>query len=112
MGLLARFPRIAAWLVVLALVGMGTLCALQGLRALEPQTPERLEHVHGIVVAMRAGDQFAVRAPGHVGIIWFRIASGARISLAHLERHLQEHASTDVYYLDQGQDMPLAWVAD
>ncbi len=39
MGLLARFPRLAAWIMALALVSMGTLCAIQGLRALEPGAP-------------------------------------------------------------------------
>lgn len=112
MGLFARFPRLAAWVIVLALLGMGTLCALQGLRMLEPDAPPRLEHVHGVIVAMRGDDEFAVRAPGHTGTIWFRVAHGAPISLAHVQRHLQEHAPTDVYYQDQQGDMPLAWIAD
>jgi hypothetical protein len=108
MGLLARFPRLAAWVVVLALVSMGTVCALQGLRALEPETPQRLDHIHGVVVAMQSGDRFAVRVPGHASAIWFRIAPGAHISLAHIQRHLQEHAPTDVYYQDRRQGTPLA----
>lgn len=112
MGLLARFPRLAAWVVVLALVSVGTLCALQGLRALEPGTPSHLDHIHGIVVAMQEGDRFAVRVPGHATMVWFRIAQGAPISLAHIERHMQEHAPTDVFYQDQQNGMPLAWVAD
>lgn len=112
MRLLARFPRLAAWVMALALVGMGTLCALQGLRALDPGVPSRLEHVHGIIVAMRAGDRFAMRVPGHTGNVWFRVANGAHISLAHVLRHLQEHAPTDVYYQDQQQGPPLAWIAD
>lgn len=112
MGLLVRFPRLAAWVVVVALVGVGTLCALQGLRVLEPETPSHLDHMHGIVVAMQAGGRFAVRVPGHAKMVWFRIALGAPISLAHVERHMQEHAPTDVFYLDQPEGLPLAWVAD
>jgi hypothetical protein len=112
MGLLVRFPRLAAWMVVLVLVGVGTLGALQGLQALEPEIPSHLDHIHGTVVAMRAGDRFAVRVQDHTRMVWFRIAQGAPISLAHIQRHLQEHAPTDVYYQDQGKGLPLAWVAD
>lgn len=112
MNLPARFPRVAAWLVVLALLGIATLCALQGLRALEPSAPARLEHVHGIITAMRGEDDFAVHVPGHVGVEWFRIAPGAHISLAHLQRHMHEQAPTDVYYQSERHGLLLAWIAD
>lgn len=119
MGLLARFPKLAAWVIVLLLVGVGTLCALRGLRALEPGAPPHLSHVQGIVIAVRTSGEFAVRVVGHASrsghagnTLWFHVAQGARISLAHLQRHLQERAPTDVFYLDQRQGLPLAWVAD
>jgi len=119
MGLLARFPKFAAWVIVLLLVGVGTLCALRGLRALEPGAPPHLNHIQGIVVAVRAGGDFAVRVADHAGrtghtgnTLWFHVAQGARVSLAHLQRHLQERAPTDVFYLDQRQGLPLAWIAD
>lgn len=116
MGLFARFPKLTAWVIVLAVVSVGTLCAVQGLRALEPGAPPYLSHVQGIVVAVQAGGAFAVRVPGHAGQpgnnLWFHVAHGAHISLAHLQRHLQEHAPTDVYYQSQRQGLPLAWVAD
>jgi len=108
----ARFPRVAAWLMTLTLLGLTTLGALQGLRALEPAAPERLDHVHGVITAMRGGGVFAVRVAGHPGVVWFRIARGAHISLAHLERHLHEQAGTDVYYEDQPNEPMLAWLAD
>lgn len=116
MGLFARFPKLAAWVMVLALVGVGTLSAWQGLRALEPGAPSHLSHIQGVVVAVRAGGEFAVRVPSHSGhpgnTLWFQVAHGARISLAHLQRHLRERAPTDVYYQDQRQGLSLAWVAD
>lgn len=112
MSLFARFPRLTAWVLVLALLGMGTLCALQGLRALDSSAPPRLDFVHGTIVAIQAPDRFAVRVSGHTGNIWFRVAHGAHISLAHIQRHLRERAPTDIYYQDQQQGMPLAWIAD
>jgi hypothetical protein len=104
--------------VTLILLGLATISAAQGLHALEPAAPEHLDHVHGVIAAIRGEDVFAVRVPGRSGVIWFRVAGGAHISFAHLERHLHEQAGTDVFYVDQrGQgDQPrdplLAWLAD
>lgn len=112
MRLAARFPGFTAWLMTLALLGMTTLGALQGLRALEPIAPGHLEHIHGVITAIHGGGIFAVRTPGRAGVIWFRVARGAHISLTHLERHLHEQAGTDVYYQDQPHEPLLAWVAD
>jgi len=113
MHFLARFPFVAAWIVAFTLIVVGTLIALQGLRALEPSAPGELDHLHGIIVATRAGEAFAVEVPGHAKPIWFRVARGAPVSFAHILRHLQEHAPTDIYYLQARHDgMPLAWIAD
>ena len=112
MRLLARFPIFTAWVVALALIGVGTLVALQGLRALEPSVPSHLEHLHGVIVAVHAGDLFAVAAPGHTKPVWFCIAHGAHVSFAHVLRHLREHAPTDIYYRTQDHGLLLAWIAD
>lgn len=111
MKLSARFPRLSAWLMTLALLGLVTLGALQGLRALETSAPEHMEHMKGIVTAIRGGDDFAARIPGHAGLVWFHIARGGRISLAHLQRHMREQAPTDIYYEAQHGAL-LAWIAD
>lgn len=112
MILLARFPRIMAWIVVLVVLGTATLGALQGLHVLEPDMPVPMAHIHGIIVAVKAGEVFAVRVPGHAGVLWFHAAPDAPLSFAHLLRHLHEHASTDIYYEGQRQGLPLAWIAD
>jgi hypothetical protein len=113
MRLLARFPFLAAWIVVFTLIGLGALLALQGLRALEPSAPPALDHLHGIIVATSSGDMFAVEVPGRAKPVWFRVARGAPISFPHILRHLHEHAPTDIYYLKaQDGGMCLAWIAD
>ena len=110
---MARFPRFSAWLVSLALVAAGTLGSIFGLRALQPDVPAHLGHVHGLIVAVEANGMFAVSLPGRKNRIWFKPAPGSSISLAHLLRHLHEHAPTDIYYqLIQQQGVLLAWVAD
>lgn len=118
----ARYPRLAAWVVALAFVGVGTLggvLGLQalgpvGLQALEPALSSNLTHVHGQIVAVENNGSFAVQVPGYKSPLWFRIAPGAPISLDHLRRHLREHAATDVYYRTQQrlQGMFAAWYAD
>jgi hypothetical protein len=112
MRLLARFPTFTAWVVTLALIGVGTLATLQGLRALEPSAPSHLDHLHGVIVAIRAGDLFAIKVAGYTEPVWFRVAQGAPISFAHVLRHLHEQAPTDVYYLTESHGLPLAWIAD
>jgi hypothetical protein len=116
MRLIARFPRFAAWVVTLALVGAGTWGGIFGLQALEPVLPAHLAHVHGIVVAIRANGWFAVQVSGQADLIWFRPAPGSAISLDHLRRHMRERAATDVYYQATSpfptRGALLAWDAD
>lgn len=101
-----------AWLTVVALLGVLTLGVLQGMRTLGQQSQARMEHVHAFVVAIRAGDVFAVRVPGRTGVLWFRAARGGHISFAHLWRHLHEHAPTDIVYEQQPNQPLVAWEAD
>ncbi len=108
----AHYPRLAAWVVALALIGVGTFGGALGLRALEPAVPANLAHVHGVVVTVENNGVFAVQVPGLRSPLWFRIAPGAPISLDHLRRHLREHAGTDVYYQVRQYGPQLAWKAD
>lgn len=110
----AHYPRLAAWVVLLALIGVGTFGGVLGLRALEPAVPANLTHVHGVVVAVQSTGKFAVEMPEVNSPIWFIVAPGAPISLDHLRRHQREHAATDVYYQAQNRQRGffLAWKAD
>ncbi len=110
----ARFPRFSAWVVVLALIAVGTAGGVLGLRAMQPTAPANLAHVHGIIVSVQNNGTFAVQLPGAKSMLWFRIAPGAPISLDHLRRHLHERAPTDIYYQTQIRlrGMFLAWEAD
>jgi hypothetical protein len=109
-------PRLAAWLVSLMLIGAGTAASLVGMQALTPPPPYstsgKLMHVHGLIVAMERNDTFAVRVPGRKAWLWMRCASDARISLAHLGRHLSERAPTDVQYQVGPHGVLLAVYAD
>jgi hypothetical protein len=112
MTLIARYPRIAAWVISLALIAALTLGGIQALRALEPQVPASLAHMHGVIVAVHQDSVFGVRAQGQTKTHWFRPAPGAPISMQHLLRHLHERAATDIYYQARSQGVWLAWEAD
>ena len=112
MGLLLRFPRFTAWLITITLIGGMTASAVLGLHSLAPSASVQLDHTHGYIVATRGDNEFALSEPGRRGVEWFRIAPGGHVSMAHLLRHLREHAATDVTYQTAGQGMPLVWTAD
>jgi hypothetical protein len=110
----AHYPRFAAWVVLLALIGIVTFGGVLGLRTLEPALPANLSHVHGVVVAVENNGTFAVQTPEYNSPLWFRIVPGAPISLDHLRRHMHERAGTDVYYQKNTQQHKMfpAWEAD
>jgi hypothetical protein len=111
MRLLWWFPRVTAWLATLIVIGAVSAGAVVGLRAANATTAGR-RHVHGLVVAVQGNDEFALAQAGRPGREWFHIAPGAHISLAHLRRHLHEHAGTDVTYTVTASGALLAWTAD
>ena len=112
MTLIARYPRIAAWVISLALIVALTLGGMQALKPLEPQVPAGLSHLYGVIVAVQPDSVFGLRAQGQTKTRWFRPAPGAPISMQHLLRHLHEHAGTDVYYRATTQGVWPAWIAD
>lgn len=110
-----RMPRLAAWLVTLVLVAAGTWGCLQGVQVLQSAPAgdqSQMGHAHGLIVAIRPDESFAIRVPGQRGVLWVRPAPGAPISMDHLWRHLHERAPTDVVYQPVRKGLPLAWIAD
>lgn len=107
--------RIGAWLLVLAVVLLTTWLAIAGLSLLARPVPAGLDTAHGTILAVRGGALFEVRVTegaGHVRTLWFRVAPGSPISVAHLERHMTEHAATVIAYREDGHGTLWAWVAD
>lgn len=104
MGRLAR--RVVAWVVVVALVGCGTLDGVQAVcwasqcATASSAGGQAFEALHGEVVAMRDDQAFAVRVvdrrSGRASVVWVQVMPDSRLSMAHLRRHLRDHAGTDV----------------
>ncbi|HUY76501.1 MAG TPA: hypothetical protein VMV29_06995 [Ktedonobacterales bacterium] len=112
MRLFWRFPRVTAWLATVIVIGGATAGAALGLHAAPSVSSASLRHIHGVVVSTQGNDEFALATPGRPGREWFHLAPGAHISMAHLRRHLHEHAGTDVTYQITASGMLIAWTAD
>jgi hypothetical protein len=57
-----------------------------------------VQHADGSIVAIGPGKDFALKtATG--AILHFQCGMMCRASSGHMQRHLREHAHTDVYYI-------------
>lgn len=122
MGRLTR--RAVAWVVVLALVGLGMLDGLQALSWASGRATGATDHgqvfeqLHGEVVAMRDDSAFALRVvdrrTGRASVVWVQLMPDSHVSMAHLRRHLRDHAGTDVEVRpgERKGDMPQVVAAD
>ena len=93
------FPRITAAICVLLLIGsLSFLCI--GLLS-QSESPinqgNNVELVKGVVVAIPSGRNFVLETASGKDL-YFHCSSLCHASLAHLWRHLHEHALTDVFY--------------
>jgi hypothetical protein len=107
------FPRIGAGLFVLLLIGCCAAAAIGLVARVGPALAHgnAVEHEAGKIVAIGPGKDF-----------WLETAEGQRLrfqcntrcrgSLGHLQRHLREHAYTDVYYIRGENNSLLAMDVD
>lgn len=101
------FPRIAAAICVLLLIGSLALVSVGGVALLGPMFAhgDDVVHAQGKIVAIGPGMNFMLQtATGQR--LNFQCSNQCRASLGHMQRHLREHALTDVYYI-QGPDRSL-----
>ncbi len=101
------FPRIAAAICVLLLIGSLAVVAVGGVALLGPMFAhgDDVAHAQGKIVAIGPGMNFMLQtATGQR--LNFQCSNQCRASLGHMQRHLREHALTDVYYI-QGPDRSL-----
>jgi len=107
------FPRITAAACVLLLIGsLFLLCigllAHSEFSALQGQ---HVELVRGEIVAIESGRDFVLETASGKDV-YFHCTSLCHASLAHLWRHLREHAMTDVYYRQSANNSLLALDVD
>ena len=101
------FPRITAAIFVLLLIGSIALVSIGAVALLGPAFAHgtNVSHADGKIVAIGPGRNFILEtaAGQHLS---FRCEAQCRGSLGHLQRHMNEKAHTDVYYI-QGPNKSL-----
>ena len=94
------FPRIAAAIFVLLLIGILAAVCVGGFVLFAPMITHgnNLEHTDGKIVAVGPGKDFVLKTATGTSLR-FQWGSSCYASLLHIQRHLHEGAHTDVYYV-------------
>ncbi len=101
-GLLASLIlRMAAIICVVLLIGSVAIAGIGAVALFGPVLAHgnNAEHAAGQIVAIGPGEDFVLKTASGKSMS-FQCAAQCRASLGHLQRHLQEHAHTDVYYIE------------
>jgi len=98
---LSIFPRITAALLVLLLIGSLSLACIGGTALLVPMLRhgDSMEHADGKIVSIGPGMNFVLETSTGQRV-YFQCGEACRASLGHMQRHMREHANTDVYYME------------
>ena len=97
----AFFPRLFAAFWVVILIGGLALSCLLGIAFLGPALShgQNVDHAAGRIVLIGPGMNFTLETASGQKLS-FQCGTECRASLPHMQRHLVEHAHTDVYYIE------------
>ncbi len=101
------FPRIAAAIFVCLLIGSISLACVGAVALIGPMVThgDNVVHADGKIVSIGPGRNFVLETASGQRFV-FQCTIQCRASLGHMQRHLREHAHTDVYFV-QGPDNSL-----
>jgi hypothetical protein len=101
------FPRIAAAIFVLLLIGSLALACVGGVALIGPMFShgDNVAHADGKIITIGPGRDFVLETASGQQLV-FQCPDQCRASLGHMQRHLRERAHTDVYYI-QGPNKSL-----
>src|SRR5438874_6162313 len=94
------FPRIAAAIFVCLLIGSISLACVGAVALIGPMflDGDNVVHADGKIESIGPGRDFVLEtASGHR--IDFQCTDQCSASMGHMQRHLSEHAHTDVYFV-------------
>src|SRR5947209_12493238 len=102
-------PRIIAAIFVGVLISSLALVSIGGLALMSPTLAHGsdVKHNAGTIVAIGPGTDFVLEMTGGQ-TLHFHCRDRCLKEVAHMQRHLREHAHTDVYYVQDGQNGPVA----
>ena len=94
-------PRIAAAICVILLIGSIALASIGAVALFGPVLTHgnNSEHAAGQIIEIGPGENFILKTATGTSMS-FECAEQCRASLGHMQRHLREHAHTDVYYIN------------
>jgi hypothetical protein len=94
-------PRFLAALCVFLLIGGLSLACILGVAWIGPTLGHGMGvyHASGEIVDIGPGRNFILESTTGQRMT-FQCGTNCRASLGHMQRHLNEHAHTDVYYID------------
>jgi hypothetical protein len=107
------FPRIAAAIFVCLLIGSISLACVGAVALIGPifTHGDNVVHTDGKIVSIGPGRDFVLETASGRRIV-FECADQCRASLGHMQRHLREHALTDVYFVQGSNDSLMALNVD
>ena len=94
------FPRIAAAIFVCLLIGSISLACVGAVALIGPMFShgDNVVHADGKIVSIGPGRDFVLQTTSGYSFD-FQCTDQCRASLGHMQRHLREHAHTDVYFV-------------
>jgi len=102
-----NIPRVTAVIFLLLLIGGLSLLCIDALNLIAPTHSygSNVEHVEGKIVQMviSGSEMDFVLETANGQLLHFQCANSCHVSPWHVERHMREHASTDVYYVEGPQ---------
>lgn len=107
------FPRIAAAIFVLLLIGCLSLASVGAVALIGPMFAhgENVAHADGRIVSIGPGRDFVLYTASGQRLV-FQCPDQCRASLGHMQRHLRERAHTDVYYIQEPNKSMMALDVD
>ena len=107
------FPRITAAVFVLLLIGCFALIGIGSVALVGPDMTHSVmtDHDAGTIMTIRSDMSFTLKtASGHQ--VSFQCSDHCKVALNHMMRHEFEKAHTDVYYVEEANDIFIALDVD
>ncbi len=107
------FPRITAAVFVLLLIGCFALVGIASVALVGPGMTHSTmtEHDAGTITAIRSDMSFTLKTANGKQVI-FQCLDHCKVAFSHIKRHVLEKAHTDVYYVEEANNIFLALDVD
>ena len=107
------FPRITAAVFVLLLIGCFALAGIGGVALFGPRMTHGVptEHDSGMIMAIGSNMSFTLKTADGKEVS-FQCSDRCKAALGHMTRHEFERAHTDVYYVEEANNIFLALDVD